>query len=151
MFKSPLSAFTPSLVVSRVIVGSAFNQSESQDDSNEKTSNPPQTRVWNDEMTMYVMLKYRRWQIRDRNKLTLSQFHKTCSQISNGNFTWKQEKSTVLPRKLFKFLDIYFSDSSFVTIDKLDEEICLLIQKNSSKFTLSSQLKSAILRMRTHE
>ncbi|KAL7715681.1 Myb/SANT-like domain-containing protein [Entamoeba marina] len=136
MFKSPLSAFTPCVNSSHVVIGSSsFIQSDSFEDSNEKSTNSPQTRVWNDEMTMYVMLKYRRWQIKGRKELTLSQFHKTCAQslfddfrihktptqirdkvnntksaysnlkkkVSNGNFTWKQEKSTVLPRKLFKF------------------------------------------------
>ncbi|KAL7711901.1 Myb/SANT-like domain-containing protein [Entamoeba marina] len=46
-------------------------------DSDERSSG---TREWTNTSTMYIMLKYRYWQIKERQEYTLQHFHQTCSQ-----------------------------------------------------------------------
>ncbi|ELP86568.1 hypothetical protein EIN_162020 [Entamoeba invadens IP1] len=79
------SAFTTvSPVFYTIITSSAV--SRSSDDSLEKHSSPSpmsssQTnKQWNDEITIFVMLKYRKWQMTGRKAQNLNHFYKTCTQ-----------------------------------------------------------------------
>ncbi|ELP89980.1 hypothetical protein EIN_402740 [Entamoeba invadens IP1] len=42
------------------------------------------TREWTDLSTMYVMLKYRKWQIKERKSTSLHVFHQKCTEDMNN-------------------------------------------------------------------
>ena len=81
------SVFTPALATEYVVVSSDGSCSNSVDESLEVPKPAPAlTRTWNDEMTMYVMLKYRKWQISERNNISLGQFHRECAAALMEDF-----------------------------------------------------------------
>lgn len=136
------------------------------------------SRQWNDELTIFIMLKYRKWQLKERKTIPLNQFLKDCSQLliekfhlyktptqirdkvnntkssftsflKKGNGIWSPEKCSTLSKDVFDFMKTYYSsDKSLISIDFIDQYIANLISKYAKHFTVSSQLKSAILKMK---
>ena len=69
-----LSVFRPAhpkfyTIISDPIISSSVENSE------QKTK---KSREWNDMTTMYVMLQYKRWQMKDRKVVSLHNFHQQC-------------------------------------------------------------------------
>lgn len=150
------------------------------DESNEKNHDYSHySRQWNDELTIFVMLRYRKWQLKERKTIPLNQFLKECSQtliekfhlyktptqirdkvnntkssfttfLKKGNGIWSPEKCSSLTKEVFDFMKIYYSgDKTLISLDYIDEYIAKLIAKYAQHFTVSSQLKSAILKMKS--
>ncbi|BFU22533.1 hypothetical protein EHI8A_067600 [Entamoeba histolytica HM-1:IMSS-B] len=72
-----LSVFRPSHPRLYTVIGEStiLNSVESSDGIKNRN-----TREWGDLMTTYVMLKYRKWQIKDRRTMSLHSFHQRCSE-----------------------------------------------------------------------
>ncbi|EKE40622.1 hypothetical protein ENUP19_0315G0011 [Entamoeba nuttalli] len=173
-----LSVFTPVPIESFVITPKMASQSE--EDLNEKISYSRFVSYqWNDEITIFVMLKYKKWQLSQRKYKTLNEFLKECSECLTTNFHFKKsptqirdkinntkssyaniikkssaqfskEKNLPLTKKLFDFMNIYFNGKYVISIDTLEEQISLLMRKFMSHVNTSSQLKNAILKMKTY-
>ncbi|EDR23682.1 hypothetical protein EDI_281580 [Entamoeba dispar SAW760] len=171
-----LSVFTPVPVESFVITPKISNQSE--EELNEKLCYSHFVSYqWNDEITIFVMLKYKKWQLSQRKYMTLNEFLKECSECLINNFHFKKsptqirdkinntkssyanilkkstsqlskEKNLPLTKKLFDFMNIYFNGKYIISIDILEEQISLLMRKFISHINTSCQLKSAILKMK---
>ena len=149
------------------------------DESSEKVQDYSHySRQWNDELTIFVMLRYRKWQLQERKTVPLNQFLKQCSQmllekfhlyktptqirdkvnntkssfttfLKKGNGVWTPEKASSLSREVFEFMKTYYSgDKTLISIEYIDEYIQRLISKYAQHFTVSSHLKSAILKMK---
>ena len=69
-----LSVFRPAhpkfyTIINEPIISNSYESSEQR---------TKKSREWNDETTMYIMLQYRKWQMKDRKIVSLHHFHQKC-------------------------------------------------------------------------
>ena len=69
-----LSVFRPAhpkfyTIINDSIISNSYESSEQRS---------KKSREWTDETTMYVMLQYRKWQMKDRKAVSLHSFHQRC-------------------------------------------------------------------------
>ena len=53
------------------------------------------TRDWNYASTSYIMLQYRKWQIKDRKTVTLKQFHHDCAERMTADLKIKKTPTQI--------------------------------------------------------
>ncbi|EKE42822.1 hypothetical protein ENU1_008920 [Entamoeba nuttalli P19] len=121
---------------------------------------PRSSRDWSDLATLYIMLKYRKWQLKDRRTQPLKQFHIQCSndllndlgikktstqlrdKINNTRSSYhaisKQIKegvfdpiSTFLNKRVLKMMRFLYDTKSTVTVENIDAQINTIINQNS--------------------
>ncbi|ELP93331.1 hypothetical protein EIN_057160 [Entamoeba invadens IP1] len=174
-----LSAFTTVPTENYTIIYSATS-SQSLEDSSERTA--PLNKQWNDEITIYLMLTYKKWQLYDRKKIALNVFFKNTTQtlidvfhlyksptqirdkvnntkssfslvvkkMKTDNAHWVNDKCASISKDVFNFMREYFSEDTFFDVDMIDRQIDAIRDKYSRHFSLSNQLKSAILKIKSH-
>ena len=153
----------------------------------DNSQNSVNSKFWNDDIILYIMLKYKKWQIKERKTISMNVFLETLSddlqshfrilkssiqirdkinnsksayssiqkklkenQTSQNNFQWKNGKYLSLSRKIFETMNIFYSNSieNEQSYDSLDKYILDIEKKFQKHFTVSSQLKDAILKMK---
>ncbi|EDR23981.1 hypothetical protein EDI_187090 [Entamoeba dispar SAW760] len=121
---------------------------------------PRSSRDWSDLATLYIILKYRKWQLKDRRTQPLKQFHIQCSndlmndlgikktstqlrdKINNTRSSYhaisKQRKEgifdpiqTFLNKRVLKMMKFLYDTKSTVTVEDIDVQINTIIKQNS--------------------
>ena len=127
------------------------------------------TRDWNFVSASYIMLQYRKWQLKDRKTLSLKQFHHECSnqmaadlrikktatqirdKINNTRSTYhvilKQDSSTTQMKDInmnvavFDVMKFLYDHNKKVTLDDIEQRLQILIGNWNAQNKSSSLLQ----------